>query len=85
MSAKDRRKLGRGLRRAELYYAAHPGSPSAVRRPEVTLRGNTWIALLGTSVENGIVGLGNSVEAALRVFDTQYLNFLHAPGDALAA
>lgn len=85
MSEKDRRKLRLGLRRAELYYAAHPGSPSAVRRPEVMLRGSTWIALLGASLDNGILGLGNSVEAALRAFDTQYLNFLHAPADALAA
>jgi hypothetical protein len=58
------------------YCLAHPGSPSAVRRPQLSSRGDLWIALLGPSVEKGIVGIGPSVEAALRAFDTQYLDFL---------
>jgi hypothetical protein len=58
------------------YYLAHPGSPSAVRRPQLSNRGDLWIALLGPSVEKGIVGIGPSVEAALRAFDAQYLDFL---------
>jgi hypothetical protein len=58
------------------YYLAHPGSPSAVRRPQLSNRGDLWIALLGPSVEKGIVGIGPSVKAALRAFDTQYLDFL---------
>jgi hypothetical protein len=58
------------------YYLAHPGSPSAVRRPQLSNRGDLWIALLERSVEKGIVGMGPSVEAALRAFDTQYLDFL---------
>jgi hypothetical protein len=62
------------------YYLAHPGSPSAVRRPQLSNRGDLWIALLERSVEKGIVGMGPSVEAALRAFDTQYLDFL-GPGD----
>ena len=40
--------------------------------------------MLGQSVEEGIVGLGNSVEAALRAFDLQYLNALRPPSEALA-
>jgi hypothetical protein len=59
--------------RAELYYAAHPRSPSAVRRPKLYRRSQNWIALLGPSIEDGIVGLGLTVEAALRGFDAQYL------------
>ena len=47
------------------YCLAHPGSPSAVRRPQLSSRGDLWIALLGPSVE-----------AALRAFDTQYFDFL---------
>jgi hypothetical protein len=57
----------------ELYCVAHPGSPSAVRRPRLFLRSELWIALLGPSMEEGIVGIGPTVAAALRAFDTQYL------------
>jgi hypothetical protein len=60
------------------YCSTHPGSPSAVRRPQLSIRGELWIALLGPSVEKGIVGIGPSVGAALRAFDTQYLDFLGA-------
>jgi hypothetical protein len=61
------------LEQIELYCEAHPGSPSAVRRPRLFLRGDLWIALLGPSVEEGIVGIGPTVTAALRAFDAQYL------------
>ena len=57
----------------ELYCEAHPGSPSAVRRPRLFVRGDLWVALLGPSVEDGIVGIGATVTAALRAFDSQYL------------
>jgi hypothetical protein len=67
------------LERIELYFCAHPGTPSAVRRPQLFLRGNTWVALLGPNIENGIVGLGSSVESALRAFDNAYLRALHSP------
>jgi len=55
------------------YYAAHPSSPSAVRRPVLSIRNGVWIAVLGPSIEEGIVGIGFTVEAALRAFDTQYM------------
>ena len=55
------------------YCAAHPGSPSAVRQPQLFFRGDLWIAQLGPSVEEGIVGIGPTVAAALRAFDAQYL------------
>ena len=61
------------------YCTAYPGSPSAVRRPQLFFRGDLWIALLGISVEEGIVGIGPTVAAALRAFDTQYLNGLRPP------
>jgi hypothetical protein len=67
----------------ELYCAAHPGSPSAVRRPRLFVRGELWIALLGPSVEEGIVGIGPTVDAALRAFDTQYLAGLRPPIDGV--
>ena len=55
------------------YCVAHPGSPSAVRRPQLFVRGDLWIALLGPNVEEGIVGIGSTVRAALRAFDAQYI------------
>ena len=64
------------------YCQAHPRSPSAVRRPELSIRGDLWIALLGPNVENGIVGIGPSVEAALRAFDVQYVDCLALAADA---
>jgi hypothetical protein len=67
--------------RAELYFAANPGSPSAVRRPKISHRSGTWMALLGLSVRNGIVGFGPTVEAALRAFDAQYLAALRPEVD----
>ena len=71
------------MERMELYCASHPGSPSAARRPRLFLRSHLWIALLGPSVEEGIVGIGQTVEAALRAFDAQYLAGLRPPAQAL--
>ena len=67
------------LEQAEVYYAEHPGSPSAVRRPRLSARSGTWIALLGRSIQEGIAGFGPTVERALRAFDAQYLNALRPP------
>jgi hypothetical protein len=55
--------------RAELYFLAHPGSPSAVRRPQLFHRSGLWVALLGRSIRDGIAGFGPTIEAALRAFD----------------
>ena len=57
----------------ELYCRARPGSPSAMRRPRLFFRSELWIALLGPTIEEGIVGIGPTVAAALRAFDSQYL------------
>jgi hypothetical protein len=67
------------LQRVEMYCEAHPRSPSAVRRPRVMKRGKLWIVLLGANVRDGIVGLGPTVEAALRAFDAQYLSAFRPP------
>ena len=71
------------MERMELYCKAHPGSPSAARRPQLFFRSHLWIALLGPSVEKGIVGIGQTVEAALRAFDAQYLAGLRPPAHGL--
>jgi hypothetical protein len=60
------------IEQMKIYCAAHPGSPSAMRRPQLFFRSDLWIALLGPSLEEGIVGIGPTVAAALRAFDAQY-------------
>src|SRR5512133_2591972 len=67
------------MEQMELYSRAHPGSPSAVRRPQLFFRGDLWVAVLGPSVEEGIVGIGPTVAVALRAFDAQYLAGLRLP------
>lgn len=69
------------MQRMELYCATHPGSPTAVRQPQLLYRGQLWIALLGPNEEEGIVGIGQTVEAALRAFDAQYLAGLRPPSE----
>lgn len=69
------------MERMELYCAGNPGSPSAARRPQLLFREQLWIAVLGPSVEEGIVGIGQTVEAALSAFDAQYLAGLRPPSD----
>jgi hypothetical protein len=69
------------MEQMELYCTTHPGSPSAVRRPRLFFRSELWIAVLGPSVEEGIVGIGPTVAAALRAFDAQYLASLRPPSE----
>ncbi|PYL09887.1 MAG: hypothetical protein DME33_02500 [Verrucomicrobia bacterium] len=71
------------MEQIELYCAAHPGSPSAVRRPQLFFRGDLWVAVLGPSIEEGIVGIGPTVAAALRAFDVQYLAGLRPPSEVI--
>ena len=66
------------LAEMERYCAQHPSSPSATRRPRVMWRGHTCVALLGSTLEDGIAGLGGTVGAALRAFDVRYSNSLKA-------
>ena len=74
---------GAALEQMKDYCAARPGSPSAVRRPQLFFRGELWIALLGPNLEEGIVGIGPTVAAALRAFDTQYLAGLRPPNETI--
>ncbi len=56
------------------YCGEFPKSPSALRRPRLMQRGSTWIALVGSTLQDGIAGIGGNVYAALRAFDVQYSN-----------
>lgn len=58
------------------YCSEHPGSPTAVRKPKLILRGASVVALLGYTIQDGIAGIGGSVAAALRDFDRQYVRAL---------
>ena len=71
------------MERMERYCAAHPGTPTAARRPRLLFRNQLWIALLGPAVEEGVVGIGQTIEAALRAFDAQYSAGLRPPAQAL--
>ena len=82
MRAKDIDRATAAAEKAQLYYIAHATSPSAVRRPRLSVRSGTWIALLGQSVPDGIGGFGATIERALRAFDAQYLAALRAPVEA---
>ena len=76
------RKGGRDLQKAaktksvtremDRYFREHPGSASAIRRPRIYSSGPTFVALLGTDFQTGIAGLGRTVAAALRAFDSRY-------------
>jgi hypothetical protein len=65
--------------RAELYFAAHPGGPSAVHRPMLLPRSDEWVAILANNSRDSAVGFGATVEAALGAFDAQYLAALRPP------
>jgi hypothetical protein len=69
------------MQEMERYCAAHPNSPVAIRHPRLSIRGRTFVALLGPAIEEGIAGFGDSVEAALRAFDAQYSRSLRPPAD----
>jgi len=68
-----------GTKEMKAYCAAHPGSPTAARRPQLLIRSDLWIALLGPNDAEGIVGIGRTVEAALQAFDSEYLARLRPP------
>jgi len=46
--------------------------PSVIFKPTITQDGNAWIALLGDDLAVGVVGRGNSPEAAMRDFDKSW-------------
>jgi len=69
------------MQKVERYCAAHPNCPVAIRHPKLSVRGRTFIALLGPSIEEGIAGFGDTVPAALRGFDLQYSRSLTPPAD----
>jgi hypothetical protein len=82
MNADDGATSGSPGDEIERYFAAHPRSPAAVRQPRLYQRDKLWVALLGPNLQEGISGLGPTVEAALRAFDSQYQRVLRPPGES---
>ena len=64
------------MKEMERYCTEHPRSPATLRRPQLSVRGRTFVALLGVTIEGGIAGFGDNVAAALRAFDAQYQRVL---------
>jgi hypothetical protein len=85
MLSKETLVAAAAAERFELYCVAHPGTPSAVRRPQLIFKSAVWVALLGPSIKEGIAGFGITVESALSAFDFEYRNRLRPPADHLAA
>ena len=75
----DAERTAAAMLEMNLYCKEHPRSPSALRRPRIMIRGSSCVALLGGTLQEGIAGIGTSVEAALRAFDVQYANSLKPP------
>ena len=75
----DLSRRTKAAREMEDYCMLHPRTPAAVRRPQLSVRRGTWVALLGPSIKDGIVGLGSDVSAALKAFDRNYLAALRPP------
>jgi hypothetical protein len=71
----------KAIQEMERYCSAHPNGPAAIRHPRLSIRGRTFVALLGRSIEEGIAGFGDTVQAALRAFDLQYSLSLAPPTD----
>ena len=69
------------MQEMDRYCSAHPNSPAATRHPRLSIRGRTFVALLGPNIEQGIAGFGDTVQAALRAFDVQYSRSLTPPAD----
>ena len=75
----DTEKTEEALAEMERYCKEHPRSPSALRRPRIMIRGRSCVALLGSTLEDGVAGIGSTVRAALRAFDVQYSNSMKPP------
>ena len=67
------------MQEMERYCTPHPNAPVSLRHPRLFLRGRTFVALLGPSIEEGIAGFGDTIQAALSAFDRQYSSSL-TPG-----
>ena len=77
-----RLNAGSGLTSLFVTTALEPSDPPSTKskcRRRPFFIPTVCLALLGRDVQHGIVGLGNTVENALRAFDLQYCIALRSP------
>jgi hypothetical protein len=72
-------RVHKAAREMEDYCMLHPRTPAAVRRPRISKHRGTWIALLGSSIGDGIAGFGPDISSALEAFNRNYLAALRPP------
>lgn len=52
--------------------------PSVLYRPRLSVDGDQWCALYGDDLQSGVAGFGDSPDAAMRDFDTEWDTSLRA-------
>jgi hypothetical protein len=70
----------------EDFLEDHPGSPAARLRPRMGMVGDVWLAFIGSELERGASGLGETPRDALKDFNDHFLEPLVSqngsdPGD----
>ena len=53
-------------------YISNMDRPSAIYKPRLSLDGNSWIAVLGENIQEGVVGVGDSPASAMNDFDNAW-------------
>lgn len=51
--------------------------PSAIYRPALSIDGDQWCALYGSDIQSGVVGFGDTPEAAMADFDKSWRLPIH--------
>mgnify|MGYP003118711330 CR=1 FL=1 len=64
----------------EASISAHKaGLPHVLMRPTLSIDGNTWCALYGDNLRDGVAGFGGSPEEAMADFDKNWVNVKTPP------
>jgi hypothetical protein len=56
--------------------AAEMRRPSVLYRPALSADGDSWCALLGDNLQEGLAGFGDTPDAAMRAFDAAFFSQL---------
>ena len=55
------------------FLSTQARRPSYIWRPHLIKDGNSWSALYGDNIQEGVCGFGNSPEQAMRAFDEAWV------------
>lgn len=55
-------------------------APHVLMRPRIFPDGNAWCALYGENIQDGVVGFGDTPEAAAAAFDLAWRQQVRTPG-----